>query len=124
MVLRLAEAWRDGSNRFDAPGEAMFGAFLGDRLVGLCGLNHDPFDPAEHAGRVRHLYVATRHRRTGVGRLLIEAVVDRATGWFDYLNTNCPPEAAQFYETLGFVPHTAERITHRLPLAPARDAKS
>jgi GNAT superfamily N-acetyltransferase len=116
MLDRFAEHWHDGTNRFDRPGEVILGAFLGDELIGICGRNRDPFDPHPRAGRVRHLYVATAHRRTGVARTLINAIVDGAVNWFDYLNTNCPPEAAPFYEHLGFVPVTANRITHRLTL--------
>jgi GNAT superfamily N-acetyltransferase len=116
MLERFAEHWHDGSNRFDRPGEVILGAQLDGELIGICGRNRDPFDPHPRAGRVRHLYVAADHRRTGVARTLIDAIVDGAVNWFDYLNTNCPPEAAPFYEHLGFVPVTADRITHQLTL--------
>jgi GNAT superfamily N-acetyltransferase len=116
MLGRFEENWRNGSNRFDAPSEQAFGAVLDGRLVGLCGRNYDPYDQRPRAGRVRHLYVDPGCRHLGIGRLLIDAVVDGAMEWFDYLNTNCPPEAAPFYERLGFARFAAERITHRLDL--------
>jgi GNAT superfamily N-acetyltransferase len=121
MLARFEENWRNGSNCFNAPGERVLGAFLDGRLAGLCGRNRDPYDTHARAGRVRHLYVAAQHRGLGIGRLLIEAVVDGAAKWFDYLNTNCPPEAAAFYERLGFVPLAAEHVTHRLSLSQARE---
>ena len=116
MLTRFADGWRDGSNRFDRPGERIFGAYDGQILIALCGRNRDPYDPDPHAGRVRHLYVAAQYRRLGIGRRLVETIIEGADEWFDYLNTNCPPEAAAFYERLGFVPFPAERITHRLAL--------
>ncbi len=44
MLDRLAVHWMDGSNAFSAPGERLLGAFLGDALVGVGGLNRCPFD--------------------------------------------------------------------------------
>ena len=118
MLTRFAENWRNGSNRFNRPGELVLGVHDGDRLVGLCGRNRDPFDTFGRAGRVRHLYVARAYRRRGTARLLVERVIDGASQWFDYLNTNCPPEAAGFYERLGFAPAAGDHVTHRLALRP------
>lgn len=118
MLLRLAENWANGSNRFLLPGEVVFGALSGDALVGVCGRNVDPYDPGPRAGRVRHLYVARRARRDGVGRALISAVRDGAAEHFDYLNTNAPETAFAFYERMGFVPLVGGgHATHRLLLA-------
>jgi len=39
FVRRLADEWASGSNRFDRPGEALFVAREGDRVVGIGGLN-------------------------------------------------------------------------------------
>ena len=116
MLQRLEEGWRSGANRFDKPGEALFGAWQDHRLLGVCGRNRDPFDQNPRAGRVRHLYVAATARGNGVGRALVGLIIDGAGQWFDYLNTNAPPEAARFYERLGFLPVVGERVTHRLPV--------
>ena len=117
MLLRLAENWANGSNRFLLPGEVIFGVRSGDGLVGVCGRNIDPYDPGPRAGRVRHLYVAQRARRDGVGRALISAICEGAAEHFDYLNTNAPETAFAFYERMGFVPLAGGgHATHRLLL--------
>ncbi|NMR95858.1 GNAT family N-acetyltransferase, partial [Vibrio parahaemolyticus] len=45
MLRRLAENWQSGKNRFNAPGETLLGAFVNHQLVGVCGINSDPFSP-------------------------------------------------------------------------------
>jgi GNAT superfamily N-acetyltransferase len=116
MLLRFAENWQSGTNRFDRPGEMMLGAWHGDQLIGAAGRNVDPYDGNPRAGRVRHLYVAVDERRNGVGRQLILAIVSGAAEWFDYLNTNAPETAFAFYENHGFMRHEVEHVTHRLVL--------
>ncbi len=118
MLLRLAENWGNGTNRFERPGEIILGAWFGDALVGVCGRNVDPYDPPERAGRVRHLYVAQSARRHGVGRVLISAICDGAAEHFDYLNTNAPESAFAFYERMGFVRVQVEHVTHRRACSP------
>lgn len=71
IVRRLIEEWASGVNRFDGPGEALLGASVGGRLVGVCGLNLDPYAVEAGVGRVRHLYVLSAFRRLGVGRHLV-----------------------------------------------------
>lgn len=56
-LQRLQQAWQDGRNRFERSGEALFAARAGGRLVGVCGLNVDPYLDDSSVGRVRHLYV-------------------------------------------------------------------
>jgi len=51
IVPRLVEEWDNRANRFDRPGEALFGAWIDGRLVGVCGLNVDPYAGQERIGR-------------------------------------------------------------------------
>ncbi|MGU5440959.1 GNAT family N-acetyltransferase, partial [Klebsiella pneumoniae] len=71
MLRRLAENWQSGKNRFNAPGETLLGAFVNHQLVGVCGINSDPFSPQPRAGRIRHLYISERYRRRGIGQQLL-----------------------------------------------------
>jgi GNAT superfamily N-acetyltransferase len=119
FVRRLVEEWASGANQFDRPGEALFGAWVGGQLVGVCGLNVDPYAPEERVGRVRHLYVLSSSRRLGVGRRLVAEVVEAARGRFDDLRLRTEnPTAAVFYETVGFGPSGgAADYTHVMKLA-------
>jgi GNAT superfamily N-acetyltransferase len=102
-VRRLADEWASGVNRFDRPGETLLGAWFGGELVGVCGLNVDPYAGHDRVGRVRRLYVLSARRRLGVGRRLVTEVVAAARGRFDLLrlSTTSAP-AAGLYEALGF----------------------
>jgi GNAT superfamily N-acetyltransferase len=124
FLRRLADEWAAGANRFDRPGEALFGAWAGGRLVGVCGLNVDPYAADPGVGRVRRLYVLAECRRLGVGRRLVQAVLDAGRGRFGSLRLRTEsPQAAAFYERLGFrrlvgVPE----CTHGLDLGEASSA--
>jgi GNAT superfamily N-acetyltransferase len=118
LVRRLVEDWQSNVNRFDRPGEILLAARLADRVVGVCGLNIDPYAANPAVGRVRHLYVSTEHRRKGIGRELVGRVVAEARKSFKTLTlrTNTP-DAAAFYEVLGFRPTDSHpQSTHFLDL--------
>ena len=98
---RLCEEWASGANRFDAPGEALFLAIDDGQVVGVCGLNRDPYGHDVRIGRVRRLYVLPSHRRSGVGRALLETVIAHARNYFDLLRVRTEA-ASDFYTAHGF----------------------
>jgi hypothetical protein len=59
FIKRLVSDWHSGLNRFSAPGEYLIGAFKGDRLIAVGGLNLnvDPCIASTDIGRLRQLYV-------------------------------------------------------------------
>jgi ribosomal protein S18 acetylase RimI-like enzyme len=118
FVRRLVDDWASHANRFDRPGEALYAATLDGQLVGVCGLNVDPYTDEPGVGRVRHLYVLRAHRRLGIGQRLVEAVVDAARGRFERLRLSTQnPAAAGLYERLGFrATAGVAHCTHLLPL--------
>lgn len=117
MLVTLAEGWASGANRFLKRGEVLYGAWQGRKLVGVCGLNIDPYLGDGGQGRVRHLFVSAAHRGNGLGRMLVEAVIDRARQHFSALNTRAPGEAFPLYERLGFQRvEEQEFVTHRMML--------
>lgn len=119
LVRRLADDWDSGGNRFERPGEALFAAVHAHRIVGVCGLNIDPYSPSPRVGRVRHLYVLVASRNQGIGSRLVGEVIAAARGPFDrlQLRTN-DPLAAKFYERLGFRRFESDpSATHELDLS-------
>lgn len=121
FVDRLVDDFLDGSNRFDQPGEVLFGVYAGGQLVAVGGLNRDPYLPDVNAGRVRHVYVLPAFRRQGVGRLLMQAIIDAARSSHFRLLTlrTLNPAADIFYRALGFRGDSdVEEATHYLYCRP------
>jgi GNAT superfamily N-acetyltransferase len=118
FVRRLAEEWASGANRFDRPGEAVFVA-RDDGRVGVGGLNVDPYAAEPTVGRVRHLYVLTAYRRLGIGRRIVEEIIEAARGRFERLRLSTSnPEAARLYERLGFHPRAGvAHCTHAMDMS-------
>jgi GNAT superfamily N-acetyltransferase len=114
-LTRLVTDYETGSNRFDQPGEALFIATHGDRVVGICGLNRDPHESGR-VGRVRRLYVSQAYRRQGIARLLMAYVIEEARGHFERLVLRTDnPVADRFYRSLGFSAKASdEQVTHQL----------
>jgi aminoglycoside 6'-N-acetyltransferase len=120
FMRRLIDDYTSGKNRFDKPGEAMFGAYKGNALVGFGGLNIDHYAHHPRMGRVRHVYVLAAHRRHGVGRDLLMTIITAAHDSFDLLRlrTNTD-EGARFYKSLGFYrPGYVDHATHIIQFAP------
>ena len=102
-MQRMRDDWDSGTNRFDRPGEKLFAARVGARLVGICGLNRDPYAHSSEVGRVRHLYVDPEFRRRGVGRALISRIVECASRSFVRLRLRTMRDDADlFYVAIGF----------------------
>jgi GNAT superfamily N-acetyltransferase len=123
FVSRLVEEWITGTNSFDRPGEALFGMWVDGRLIGVCGLNVDPYTDAARVGRVRHLYVLSAFRRLGAGRRLVTEVIEAGHSFFDVLRLSTSnPAAARLYEAMGFRPTDgATHATHVMALTPGAD---
>ncbi len=122
IVHRLVDEWATHINRFDRPGEALFGASIAGRLVGVCGLNVDPYAGDPRIGRVRHLYVLTPLRGHGVGRQLVWRVIAAAEDRFATLRLRTTnPAAARLYEAVGFsVRDDGSECTHVMDLPRSR----
>lgn len=117
LVHRTLSDWAAGANRFDRAGEALFLAECDSAMVGMCGLNIDPFTDEPGLGRIRHLYVLPAYRRLQVGRRLVAACIVAGRGVFDRLRLRTfDAGAARFYESIGFFRVEEEFATHTLSL--------
>jgi GNAT superfamily N-acetyltransferase len=103
FVRRLVDEWERGVNRFSRPGEALFSAESGGQVVGVCGLNVDPYLDDPRVGRVRNVYVLAACRGRGIGRRLVGRAISTARGHFDRLRLRGEETGpARLYESLGF----------------------
>ena len=113
FMRRLIEEWRNGSNRFDKPGERLLVAINDMNIVGIGGLNVDPYKPTGDTARLRRLYVANGFRRRGVGEALVNALLVGASLRFRVVRLSTDTEAAAaFYARLGFSAIEDETATH------------
>jgi GNAT superfamily N-acetyltransferase len=119
FVRRLVDEWERGVNRFSRPGEALLAAESGGRVLGVCGLNVDPYLDDPRVGRVRNVYVLAACRGRGIGRRLVGRAISEARGHFDRLRLRGEEAGpARLYESLGFRPCAGmPDCTHILELA-------
>lgn len=120
FLQRTIDDWYSGANRFDRSGEKLWGVFMGEDLIGIGGLNIDPYIVAPKIGRIRHLYVREARRREGFATLLMRKIIEEASYNFTVLRvfTN-NADAGTFYEKLGFKQAAEYKASHfiTLPLA-------
>ena len=117
FIDRLVDEWASGANRFDGPGEVLCGVVADGLLVGVGGLNRDPFVTHPEIGRIRRVYVRPGWRHQGLATALVRALIDRARGAFRAVRLRAEtPYAAGLYESLGFLRLDDPEATHVLPL--------
>ena len=89
----------------------MVGAFADGRLAGVVGFYQLTAEKASHQGKIWGVYVDPLHRRSGLGRLLIENVLAHARGIVSQVHLSAVTEnrpALALYESLGFVSYGLE----------------
>jgi GNAT superfamily N-acetyltransferase len=115
FVETLINEWTGGANRFDAPGEILYGHLDNGLLVAVGGLNIDPFDGQPDTGRIRRVFVRSAWHNKGIGRALVSALVEHAGKNFRCVRLRAENEAAaHLYESMGFVPIDNPAATHIL----------
>jgi len=124
-IQRLQDDWAEGFNRFDGPGEAFYAAEINDHLVGVCGLNRDPYVDDASVARLRRLYVLPRFRRMGIGRQLVLRARQDATKHFGRLRLRTlNPNSAAFFESIGFIRvNGLEAVTHEMRICPESETR-
>ncbi|QOR68863.1 GNAT family N-acetyltransferase [Cytobacillus suaedae] len=105
FLERLVSDYKAGTNTFSKPGEVLYGLFSrAGLLVAVGGLTIDPYAGDNKIGRLRRFYVAKNERRKGLGRLLVNTILQEARSTFNvivlYTDTE---EASKFYGRIGFI---------------------
>lgn len=119
FVRRLAEDYEKGRNRFDQPGEGLFGVWdEAGKIVAVGGVNRSPFSEDGRIGRLRRFYVHPNARRQGIGSLLVKEITQFSKESFHEMTLRTDSSKADaFYLANGFTPtdHFPES-THRMTL--------
>jgi len=90
----------------------MFGAFDGAEIVGTAGLLFGTGRKEEHKGRLVGMYVRPNSRKSGVGRRLVEAILEFARPRIEIVQLAVVSEnhkAIRLYASLGFVEFGLEK---------------
>jgi GNAT superfamily N-acetyltransferase len=111
----LSKQWASGENRFDGPGEVLFGHLDQGLLVAVGGLTRDHYARSPEVSRIRRIYVRPGWRGKGIGRALVAALVEEARKGFHCVRLRAVnTHAARLYESLGFSPISHPDATHIL----------
>ena len=116
FLRRLEVQWLNGKNSFSLEGEGFYKAMNNEELIGLGGINQDPYSNKSNIGRIRRFYIKKSWRQQGVGSLLLIHILTNHGLYFDEINLRTDsPIASSFYEKNGFE-KTANQlnITHKL----------
>jgi GNAT superfamily N-acetyltransferase len=119
FLTRLVNDYKDGSNTFDKPGEALF--FIQDgsgEVVAIGGVNQSPFSDDKDVARLQRFYVAAAARRQGVGSILLEEIVRHSRDTFREMTVRTESSKADaFYRANGFeLDDSASETTHLISL--------
>lgn len=117
FLQRTIDDWTNGVNKFDKPGEKLWGLFSGKVLIGIGGLNIDRYTLAPRVGRVRHLYIREAQRLKGSATLLVTKIIEEANHNFTMLRLFTDNAGASaFYEKLGFKQTEEFKASHFIVL--------
>ena len=100
-MANLEGAWVEGP--FIGPGEALFLAWVGDRLVGVAAITEDHYLRDGQTGRLRFVYVSPTSRGCGIADALTTHCLARAAGRWAVIRLHTDnPVAARLYAKFGF----------------------
>ncbi|MDT3498603.1 GNAT family N-acetyltransferase [Bacillus toyonensis] len=104
FLIKLINEYENKINVFKKTGECLYGIFQGNMLIGIGGLNQDPFTGDNKIGRLRRFYIAKNYRGKGLGRLLLDRIISDAKKYFTIVVLNTDTEQGdKFYTSGGFV---------------------
>jgi GNAT superfamily N-acetyltransferase len=114
FVDGLSKDWEADAMRFDRDGEELLAAHMNGVLAAIGGLTLDPVVPG--ALRMRRFYVRPSFRRHGIGRSLVEGLLEHPRRTGRVVMVNAARGSSAFWEALGFMPDLRDGYTHVLQL--------
>ncbi len=120
MIERLITEWESGMTDFSDENEAYFAYEEHGEILGVGGINEEPYLRIKEYGRMRHLYVLKQWRRKGIGKGIVNATIEFAKDHYNLMTLMTPKDgsADAFYESIGFKKcDSLERVSHTLVLS-------
>lgn len=104
FLIKLINEYENKINAFNKTGECLYGIFQEEKLIGIGGLNEDPYTVYNKVDRIRRFYISKEYRRIGLGNLLLNRLLCHAEKYFEVvvLHTDTGQGDA-FYTANGFV---------------------
>jgi GNAT superfamily N-acetyltransferase len=103
FVQKLWGEYQSGDNDFRGKGDVLLGIYQEGQLAGVGGVHRDPYLDQPTIGRIRHVYVLPEHRRGGIGKMLVQALIDYGSEHFTTLTLRTMTDHGHaFYTALGF----------------------
>lgn len=90
----------------------IIGAFQGSELVGIAAFTVKEGKKESHKGLLRSMFVCSGARRAGVGRRLVEAIIQTGRGKVEIIQLSVVSgnqSAIRLYESLGFQQYGLEK---------------
>lgn len=104
FLKKLINEYENELNTFNKSGECLYGIFQGEKLIGIGGLNADPYTENNKIGRLRRFYIAKDYRRIGLGKLLLNKLLSHAEKYFKVVVLHTDTKQGDvFYTVNGFV---------------------
>ncbi len=118
FLVRLENDWLNGTNTFSAAGEGLYELRVKGALVAIGGINIDPYGRSDADGRLRRFYVNKAYRRKGIGKLLVDYILQKHRSNFERVSLfTSEPAAGAFYVRCGFEKVLGvEKVSHRIEL--------
>ena len=93
---------------------AVFGAFQLTALLGVAGLRIREGEKEKHKGLLWGMYVKPDARKAGVGRQLVEAIIEHARAHVEVIQLSVVSDnvpARRLYASLGFIEYGIEKAS-------------
>ncbi|BCC47418.1 acetyltransferase [Bacillus cereus] len=104
FLKKLINEYENELNTFNKSGECLYGIFQGEKLIGIGGLNADPYTENNKIGRLRRFYIAKDYRRIGLGKLLLNKLLSHTEKYFKVVVLHTDTKQGDvFYTANGFV---------------------
>ncbi|KPU56114.1 GNAT family N-acetyltransferase [Bacillus wiedmannii] len=104
FLIKLISEYENKINIFNKTGECLYGIFQGEKLIGIGGLNEDPYTENNKIGRLRRFYISKNYRRKGLGNLILNRLLLHAEKYFKVVVLHTDSKQGDvFYNANGFV---------------------